>query len=64
MKAVERRKVRHVMDTEPEIITAGSTIDVWYNPKVGRLRPLTPAAHALCHMGVCRLLSGLSISCQ
>uniref|UniRef100_A0A7S3R3Z4 starch synthase n=1 Tax=Dunaliella tertiolecta TaxID=3047 RepID=A0A7S3R3Z4_DUNTE len=33
VKAVERRKVRHVMDTEPEIITAGSQIDVWYNPK-------------------------------
>eukprot|EP00967_Tisochrysis_lutea_P103570 scaffold156445_cov20-Tisochrysis_lutea.AAC.2 len=27
VKAVERRKVRHVMDTEPEIITAGSQID-------------------------------------
>ena len=35
VKAVERRKVRHVLYTEPEVIRAGSQITIWYNPQVG-----------------------------
>ncbi|KAL6763691.1 hypothetical protein V8C86DRAFT_192634 [Haematococcus lacustris] len=32
VRAVERRKVRHVLYTEPEVITAGETVTLWYNP--------------------------------
>lgn len=31
--AVERRKVRHVLFTEPEIVKAGEEVTIWYNPE-------------------------------
>ncbi|GLC71233.1 hypothetical protein PLESTF_001092900 [Pleodorina starrii] len=33
VKAVERRKVRHVLYTVPEVVTAGSEVTVFYNPR-------------------------------
>ncbi|EFJ40335.1 hypothetical protein VOLCADRAFT_99865 [Volvox carteri f. nagariensis] len=33
VKAVERRKVRHVLFTDPEVVTAGSEVTVFYNPR-------------------------------
>ncbi|GIL88159.1 hypothetical protein Vretimale_14076 [Volvox reticuliferus] len=33
VKAVERRKVRHVLFTNPEVVTAGSEVTVFYNPR-------------------------------
>uniref|UniRef100_A0A7R9VX43 starch synthase n=1 Tax=Chlamydomonas euryale TaxID=1486919 RepID=A0A7R9VX43_9CHLO len=32
VKAVERRKVRHVLYTEPEVVTAGKDLTIFYNP--------------------------------
>ncbi|KAG1673855.1 hypothetical protein FOA52_012880 [Chlamydomonas sp. UWO 241] len=32
VQAVERRKVRHVLYTEPEVVTAGQDVTVYYNP--------------------------------
>jgi starch synthase len=37
VRAVERRKVRHVLYTEPEVVKAGEEVTVFYNPSVTNL---------------------------